>query len=153
MALAPAASYSGSSATASAICFAHAPHLSGATVTQWPLHCLSIPGVVEGMSWEPQSSTLSYVRAAHPGGRLELRALRIEATGATSAQTGMGESVLVERDALPGPASASIIAERIRRHSCCRAESLLLRSPQVGPTINDPIHRIRRSAWAHRSSA
>ena len=153
MALAPAASFSGSSATASDICFAHAPHLSGATVTQWPLHCLSIPGVVEGMSWEPQSSTLSYVRAAHPGGRLELRALRIEATGATSAQASMGESVLVERDALPGPASASIIAERIRRHSCCGAESLLLRSPQVGPTINDPIHRIRRSVWAHRSSA
>ena len=105
------------------------------------------------MSWEPQSSTLSYVRAARPGGRLEFRALRIEAANAAQTQASAGATVLMQGENLLRTDGASIVTEGIRRHSCCGARGFLLRSPQVGPTIKDPGHTFMRSAWAYRTSA
>jgi DnaJ-like protein len=79
VAIAPA--QSGNNASVSALCLAHTPH-AGTPPLQWPVHCLRLPGALAGMSWKPHSNTLSYIRAAQPGGALELRELRIQSARA-----------------------------------------------------------------------
>lgn len=74
MALAPAPS----SARTSEICLTPAPQPTAPPATSLAVACLLLPGTLAGISWEPQSNTLSYVRMAEPGSALELRELRIQ---------------------------------------------------------------------------
>jgi hypothetical protein len=59
------------------LCLAHLEHAGTPPPPQWYAQCLQLPGVLMGMNWELQSNTLSYVRAAQTGGKLELRALSL----------------------------------------------------------------------------
>lgn len=126
VALASATS-SDTSAGTSEICLAHAPHPQTTPPTSWPLHCLPIPGVVEGMSWEPRGSTLSYAREAQPGAPLEFRALHIQSSSARGASAQADSAP--QRSAGSSPAGGeelgekpvgifSIITEGSRRHYC-----------------------------------
>ena len=122
MALAPAtpASSANGGAGTSEICLAHAPHAHAPPPSTWPLHCLLIPGFLQGMSWEPHGSTLSYVREAQPGGALEVRALTIQSS---SAQGVVTETSFTRGSAMPGSAArfiekTSTITGRSRRHYC-----------------------------------
>lgn len=129
MALAPASSDDTSAGT-SEICFARAPRAQSDPPSSWPLHCLLIPGVLDGMNWEPRSGTLSYVREAQPGGVLELRALHIQSSpirGAYGQPNGAQEpSFSFLPNATVGLAiltgKLSIITERSRRHFCDAAQ-------------------------------
>ncbi|MFI5271419.1 MAG: glycosyltransferase [Ktedonobacterales bacterium] len=73
-----AASPAPSGTQSSELCVAHASAAAtNLTASSWSLHCLRLPGTLFGATWEPRSSTLSYVRSAAPNGPLELRALGV----------------------------------------------------------------------------
>lgn len=153
MALVPASSDSVSSGT-SEICFAHAPRPQSDPPSSWPLHCLLIPGVLEGMNWEPRSGTLSYVREAQPGGALELRELHIQSSpiqgaygqpnGAVETSSGFLPGATAEHETLTG--GLRIITERSRRHYCGSA--------QRRPTPFSPgLARLRAIPWTPSSNS
>lgn len=130
MALAPASADDASAGT-SEICLGRAPASGADPPSTWPLRCLLIPGAVEGMNWEPQGSTLSYVREAQPGGALELRALHIQSSPMQGKTTHAAArtSTIVQLTTLPTH-KIRIIADRSRRHYCGL--------PQYRPTLFSP---------------
>jgi hypothetical protein len=120
LALAPVVAADASVGT-SEICLARAPYAYARPTTPWPLHCMLIPGMLEGMSWEPSGSALSYVRQARPGDPLEFRALRMQSYSPTSHTAIHVAASAQESEA--GPIAwifqrFSIITESIRRHYC-----------------------------------
>ena len=119
LALAPGSSADASGGS-SEICLARAPHAYAHPPTPWPLHCVSIPGILEGMSWEPGGSALSYIRQARPGGALEFRALRMQSYSPASHAASRAASIQASRLADRGARRFSIITERSGRHYCGR---------------------------------
>lgn len=68
----PAPAHSGTST----ICFAHSA-VFPPPARSWVAQCVTMPGTILGMNWEPHSSTLGYVSITRPGATPQLREIQL----------------------------------------------------------------------------